>query len=210
MGRKPAFDRDAVLFAAANAFRKHGYRDVSIADLAQATGIVAGSIYNAFGDKAALFRAALHAYVHGFVAQRLQRHAGGDATLEDLEQLFLSVLEAPLDDGFGCLVNNSIIEFGREDGIASADIDETLAMVREAIGRVLDRELGPAAPPGAVLQLFVLYHGILTLARSHVEAAELKKAVQSAFAPLKALRKGPAPSATRSTESHNRKETGRC
>ena len=59
MGRTRTFDRDAVLFAAANAFRRRGYRDVSIAELEKATGLVSGSIYNAFGDKAGLFRASV-------------------------------------------------------------------------------------------------------------------------------------------------------
>src|SRR5690242_9520110 len=101
MGRTRTFDRDAVLFAAANAFRQRGFRDVSITELEKATGLVSGSIYNAFGDKAGLFRAALHHYVRGFVKQRLDAFAGESATLEDLEGLILSTLEPPLSDGFG-------------------------------------------------------------------------------------------------------------
>lgn len=190
MGRTRTFDRDAVLFAAANAFRQRGFRDVSIAELEKATGLVSGSIYNAFGDKAGLFRAALHQYVRGFVKQRLDAFAGESATLEDLEGLILSTLEPPLSDGFGCLVTNSIVEFGREEGLASADIADTLAMTETAIGEVLARELGPAVPEAAALHLMTLYHGVLTLSRSRVPTTAMAGMVRAEFARLKALRDG--------------------
>lgn len=188
MGRTRTFDRDAVLFAAANAFRQHGYRDVSIAELEKATGLVSGSIYNAFGDKAGLFRAALNHYVHGFVKQRLDAFAGEGARLEDLERLILTTLEPPLSDGFGCLVTNSIVEFGREESLASADIADTLAMTEKAISEVLARELGPAASPAAALHLMTLYHGVLTLSRSRVPMDAMAEMVRAEFDRLKELR----------------------
>jgi TetR/AcrR family transcriptional regulator, transcriptional repressor for nem operon len=188
MGRTRTFNSDTVLFAAANAFRQRGYRDVSIAELEKATGLVSGSIYNAFGDKAGLFRAALHHYVHGFVRQRLAAFAGEHAKLEDLERLFLSVLEPPFADGYGCLVTNSIVEFGRDEGIASADIAATLAAVREAVGSVLKRELGPDAAEPETTHLLILYHGILTLSRSRTPFDEMAEAVKAEFGRLKQLR----------------------
>lgn len=188
MGRARTFDADAVLWAAANAFRKRGYRDVSITELEKATGLVSGSIYNAFGDKAGLFRAALHHYVHGFVEGRLAAFAGGTARLEDLERLFLSALEPPLADGFGCLVNNSIIEFGSADGIASADIEDTLVMVRNAIAGVLKREFGSPASNADTMRLVVLYHGILTLSRGRTPPNEMTDVVRDEFNRLKTLR----------------------
>lgn len=191
MGRKRTFDRGTVLVAAANAFRQRGYRDVSITELEKATGLVSGSIYNAFGDKAGLFRAALHHYVHGFVKHRLETFAGDGATLEALENLFLSVLEPPLSDGFGCLVTNSIVEFGREDSLASADIAATLEMVEQAINGVLARQLGSSAPKSATMHLLTLYHGILTLSRSRTPLDAMAEMVRAEFGRLRELRDGP-------------------
>jgi TetR/AcrR family transcriptional repressor of nem operon len=188
MGRTRAFDSDTVLAAAANVFRQRGYRDVSIMELEKVTGLVSGSIYNAFGDKAGLFKAALHHYVHGFVRQRVAAFAGEDAKLEDLERLFLSALEPPLADGHGCLVTNSIIEFGRTGGIASADIADTLVMVREGIGNVLKRELGSEASKPETMHLIILYHGILTLSRSRTPFDEMAEVVKAEFGRLKELR----------------------
>ena len=188
MGRTRAFDTDAVLWAAANVFRQRGYRDVSITELEKATGLVSGSIYNAFGDKAGLFKAALHHYVHGFVEERLAAFAGKEAKLEDLEQLFLSTLEPPLADGYGCLVNNSIIEFGSADGIASADIADTLSMVREAIDNVLERAFGSPVTKAETMRLVILYHGILTLSRGRTPFDEMAEVVRAEFDRLKVLR----------------------
>ncbi|MFC0009489.1 TetR/AcrR family transcriptional regulator [Devosia nitrariae] len=188
MARTRAFDSDTVLFAAANAFRQRGYRDVSIGDLEKATGLASGSIYNAFGDKAGLFKAALHQYVHGFVKQRLVVHAGEGAALEDLEGLFITALEPPLADGYGCLVANSIIEFGNAEGIASKHIDETLSMVRHAIDGVLKRELGPQASDAETTHLLVLYLGILTLSRSRTPLEAMAETVRAEFTRLRQLR----------------------
>lgn len=188
MGRTRAFDSNAVLAAAANAFRQRGYRDVSIMELEKVTGLASGSIYNAYGDKAGLFRAALAHYVHGFVRRRLDAFAGEGARLEDLERLFLSVLEPPLADGYGCLVTNSIVEFGRDEGVASADIADTLAMVRAAIDGVLSHELGAAASASEAMRLVILYHGILTLSRSPTPVEDMAEAVRAEFGRLRQLR----------------------
>jgi AcrR family transcriptional regulator len=188
MGRTRAFDSDAVLAAAGNLFRQRGYKDVSIMELEKVTGLVSGSIYNAFGDKAGLFKAALHHYVHGFVRQRLGAFAGENAKLEDLERLFLSILEPPLADGHGCLVTNSIIEFGSNGGIASADIADALAMVREGIGDVLKRELGSETSASQTMHLLVLYQGVLALSRSQTPFAEMAEVVKAEFGRLKDLR----------------------
>jgi AcrR family transcriptional regulator len=188
MGRTRAFDHDAVLLAAANVFRQRGYKDASIVELEKVTGLVSGSIYNAFGDKAGFFKAALRRYVQGFVRQRLESFAGADAKLEDLERFFLSVLEPPLADGYGCLINNSIIEFGSAGDLAAADIAETLALVREGIGNVLSRELGPETSDATTTHLLILYHGILTLSRSHTPFDAMTEAVKAEFRRLKQLR----------------------
>lgn len=188
MGRTRTFDSDTVLANAGNVFRQRGYKDVSIKELEEATGLVSGSIYNAFGDKAGLFKAALHHYVQGFVRQRVDAFAGDQAKLEDLEQLYLSVLEPPLADGYGCLVTNSIIEFGTAGDLASADIAYTLAIVREGIDAVLKRELGAKVPASETMHLIVLYHGILALSRSRTSLDEMAAVVRAEFGRLKELR----------------------
>lgn len=188
MARTREFDRDTVLLSAANLFRQRGYRNVSISDLEKSTGLVSGSIYNAFGDKAGLFRAALAHYVDSFVRQRLNTFASATARLEDLEGLYLSVLEMPLADGHGCLVTNSIVEFGREAGVASEGLGEALELVRKGVACVIERELGAEAARSETTRLIVLYHGILALSRSTTSFAEMADMVRAEFSRLRDLR----------------------
>jgi AcrR family transcriptional regulator len=64
-GRPRAFDEEEVLDIAMRLFWEHGYDGTSMSDLTQAMGINRRSIYAAFGNKAALFTAALEHYVAG-------------------------------------------------------------------------------------------------------------------------------------------------
>ena len=194
MARTRTFDSDTVLMAAANLFRQRGYRNVSIPDLEKATGLVSGSIYNAFGDKAGLFQAALRQYIKGFVAPRLDNFAGQGARLEDLEQLYLSVLETELADGNGCLVTNSIIEFGSADPLTRDDLAQTLDLVRDSIRGVLARELPAAEVPAATMRLVILYHGVLALSRSVTPMADMAAAIRAEFTALRDKRDLPSPS----------------
>jgi AcrR family transcriptional regulator len=62
-GRPIGFDKDAALEAAMLLFWERGYEGTSMADLTQTMGLNPSSIYAAFGDKHALFSAAVKRYM---------------------------------------------------------------------------------------------------------------------------------------------------
>ena len=68
IGRPREFDLDNALDRALLLFWRNGYEGASIADLTEAMGINAPSLYAAFGNKEGLFRKAVDRYV--------ERHAG--------------------------------------------------------------------------------------------------------------------------------------
>ena len=49
------FDEDALLEAALNTFWQNGFTATSMIDVAEATGVQRGSLYNAYGDKRGIF-----------------------------------------------------------------------------------------------------------------------------------------------------------
>jgi AcrR family transcriptional regulator len=193
MGRTRSFDEIAVLGAAMHAFRRNGYAAVSIKQLEQATGLTSGSLYNAYGDKDGLFRAAFAYYVDILVVGRLQVHTGPDATLDDLEDYFLSLLRTPLNDGFGCLVTNSAIEFGAAPSIAELSIDKAMRAIVAGMHSVLEREIGKDRAELATSHLLLLSQGVLVLVRAgRAGSGDIEATVRAQFDGLREVRSSSA------------------
>lgn len=159
------------------AFREHGFAGASVRDLEAATGVSAGSLYNAFGDKEGLYRAAFEHYFRLVIDPRL----GAAETLDDLEAAFLALFEPPMTDGFGCLVINGVIEFGTTGHSPAADlIARGLDVTEQSLERILCRELGDAAGHAA-RTLTLIYQGLLVLSRSGRPMDPFIPAVREAF-----------------------------
>src|SRR5262245_36571756 len=73
MARPREFDEEAVLDAAVQCFWVRGYEATSVRDLIEETGITGASLYNAFGDKRALYEKALGHYVDTSISDRIRR-----------------------------------------------------------------------------------------------------------------------------------------
>src|SRR3977135_611968 len=61
------FDEDAALEAALKTFWQNGFAATSMIDVAEATGVQRGSLYNAYGDKERLFLLAFERYAGRFL-----------------------------------------------------------------------------------------------------------------------------------------------
>ncbi len=68
-GRPKVFDREAALDKAMTLFWEHGYEATSLADLVEATGAKAPTLYAEFVNKEGLFRAVLDRYISRFAAR---------------------------------------------------------------------------------------------------------------------------------------------
>ena len=73
MARPRQFDETAALEAAIRCFWSRGYEATSVRDLADAMGITGPSLYNAFGDKRALYLKAIDHYVENGFCDRVRR-----------------------------------------------------------------------------------------------------------------------------------------
>jgi AcrR family transcriptional regulator len=117
-----AFEKSIALF-----WRK-GYADTSMQDLADATGIQRGSLYNAYGGKDALFLRAYEIHVERYLAKA--RQSLGRPTLKaSLSNFFDFIVDWLLEGepARGCLSTKTV--FGGEA------VDEP---IREAVGGLLD------------------------------------------------------------------------
>ncbi|HRP78248.1 MAG TPA: TetR/AcrR family transcriptional regulator [Aquamicrobium sp.] len=188
MARNRSFDEKEVLGRAMHAFRRHGYARISIRQLEEATGLTSGSLYNAYRDKDGLYRAALAHYVDSFVVARLRTHAGPEATLDDLEELFLTLFRPPLTDGFGCMVSNAAMEFGSSGSVADESVARALDLVDASLHAVLAREIGPEAARPVADRLALIYQGILLMTRAGRAGGRHEEAIRDEFRRLKEAR----------------------
>lgn len=187
MARPRTFDEDAVLGAAMHCFRAIGYAGASVKDLEKATGLSSGSLYNAYGDKDGLFRAAFAHYLRTVVIPRMDQFAGSAASLDDLEQLYLSLFEMPYADGFGCLVVNSAVEFGGRPSIAADGVTLGLDAVERAVRATLARNLPAELVETHTQRLMLIYQGLLVASRAGRAGPAVAASIADAFATLHSL-----------------------
>ncbi|WNP33004.1 TetR/AcrR family transcriptional regulator [Enterobacter kobei] len=121
-GRPKTFDRDAALDKAMTLFWQHGYEATSLADLVEATGAKAPTLYAEFTNKEGLFRAVLDRYIARFAAQHDAQLLCEDKPLEQaLRDYFTSVATCftSKDTPAGCfLINTSATLAASSDDIA--------------------------------------------------------------------------------------------
>lgn len=105
MGRPRKFDADAVLTVALRHFWSSGYAAAKIDDICRDAGITKPSLYNAFGDKDALYTAALGHYEKTFQTRVLQALNSANTAEEAIEQYFSQTAAILSDPTFpkGCL-----------------------------------------------------------------------------------------------------------
>jgi AcrR family transcriptional regulator len=136
-GRPLSFDRDRALDAALRLFWERGYDTTSVAELTEAMGITAPSLYAAFGDKRRLFAEATDRYQasYGAFADRaLTEEPTARAAVERLLRDAAVAYVTPRQPR-GCLVISSATNCTP----ASADIREDLRRRRQANLRALQR-----------------------------------------------------------------------
>lgn len=175
-----------MLSGAMQAFRRHGYKGVSVRDLEVATGISVGSLYNAFGDKEALFEAAFTHYNEVVLRGRLNRYAPVEAGIAGLRAAFRSLLHEPDGGSFGCLITNSAVELGGTESPHALVIDAFDVLRRTFAERLTAAPLTGDLPEGvdpepAALQLLALYQGVLVLVRAGYDTTALESMIDAHF-----------------------------
>lgn len=117
MARPREFDEDTVLEAAMQRFWNNGYEATSMRDLANRTGMTTPSLYNAFGDKKAIYGLVLDRYLRQTLETSAAIFGGGDPPLRALERYFDANVDEVLADRLhkGCLVVNTALEVAPHD-----------------------------------------------------------------------------------------------
>jgi TetR/AcrR family transcriptional repressor of nem operon len=172
-------------------FWSHGYASTSPAQLAEATGVGKGSLYNAFGSKRHLFDLALARYgqLGAELAGEFLSRPG--TTKECIGAYLRETVDSDIDQPVrrGCLAVNTAAELGGHD----PGITRTLRAIEERITGVLaarieqgrrDGDINPDTDARATAEFLLnTSAGLRILAKTH-EAAELHRIIDIALSTL--------------------------
>ena len=127
MGRPKKFEPDVAIAQAMETFWTKGYGATSPADLAEATGVAKGSLYNAFGSKRELFGKALDLYDRTGRELTGEFLAKAETAKEGIRAYLRFIVDVDLDGPVrrGCLAANTALELGGRDEDATRVVRRT-------------------------------------------------------------------------------------
>jgi TetR/AcrR family transcriptional regulator, transcriptional repressor for nem operon len=189
MGRPREFDETQVLDAACAAFWTHGYEATSTRDLVKATGLTQPSLYNAFGDKRALFLRVLKHYLDTTLRERIERNERSGSPGTAITAFFGEIVQRSLNDTEkrGCLMVNSALEATPEDEELRAALTAEFEQLRDFFLRCLEAgqrsgEIARTVSADVAAQhLLAVLLGLRVIARVHPEQDWLVGAVSPAL-----------------------------
>jgi TetR/AcrR family transcriptional regulator, transcriptional repressor for nem operon len=191
MGRPRNFEADTVVMRAMEEFWTNGYAETSPAQLAEATGVGKGSLYNTFGSKRQLFEQALARYGQ-MGAERAEEFLSRPGTTRECIGAYLRETvdwDVAQPVRRGCLAANTAAELGARD----PEITRTLRAIEERIIAALaariergrrDGDVRPDIDARATAEFLMNTSGGLRIrVRTH-EAAELYRIIDVALTVL--------------------------
>ena len=210
MARPREFDETAVLDRAVQAFWQHGFDGIAVQDLCTKLRLNPGSLYGAFGDKRALFLAALDRYIDTVSRQAVVRIGGGRSGMDGIRSFFEFLIDAIVSGKrrWGCLVTNAIAEHADRDREVAARTRSQLLRLEDAFAGALARaQAGGEIPQGdhraQAALLVCIVQGMNVLAKSRPNRLTLQRIVEAALAGVAR----PPQGATASRKHHRRRRT---
>jgi TetR/AcrR family transcriptional repressor of nem operon len=128
MVRPRQFDPAEVEEALLSVFWSRGYANTSIEELCDATGLLRGSLYAAYGSKEDMFRAATTRYVADLAAALASDKTGLDGAQHVLETVARLTARDP--ERRGCLILNAIPESHALSAETQAQLQDGLATMQ--------------------------------------------------------------------------------
>ena len=174
------FDEDALLEAALRTFWQSGFAATSMIDVAAATGVQRGSLYNAYGDKEQLFLLAFERYSSRFLDSVRQALSNPDPAVA-LTALFKGIV-ASMSEGVptrGCLTTKTALELPLPGKAIEARvkrlIEDLTALIRDALSTPAARPQ-LSCDPGVAADLVVTFtRGLAVMERAFHDPRHLEK-----------------------------------
>lgn len=167
-----------------------GYAATSVRDLGEAMGLGQASVYNAFGDKRALFIQCLDRYLDANMRARIIRVEKSLPPREAIETFLTEIVERSLESRLGCLLANAALEVAPHDQeiaeVVADRMGELDAFFRRCvIAGQTDGSISKDADPADTARLLLTtVMGLRVLARGYPKRAVLEGAVRQTLSVL--------------------------
>ncbi|MGB5327008.1 MAG: TetR/AcrR family transcriptional regulator [Gammaproteobacteria bacterium] len=174
MARPRQFEEIQVIEKLMKVFWDKGYEATSMQDLVAASGLLKGSLYGAFGDKQALYLAALKHYDRTRIQAGIDLLNGEGSARQKIARLFDNVIESTKRGDFagGCLLCNASVEMAVTDKQVKSEVKTTIRRLKVAIMEALQAQT-ENEEQAASLAAFIIsaYFGTRVLAKAGAPAA---------------------------------------
>lgn len=185
MARTKEFDKEQVLKKAMDLFWAKGYNATSMQDLVDGLGISRSSMYDTFGDKEALFCAALSSYKTHQSASICDAFNKISSPLQAIKAIFGGVITQSVnDENKGCFLVNSATELSTNNekvkDLVCQNTDEVVHTLAEGIRK--GQEMGEIKTTADAQQLAYFVYNNMTGVQVGLRAGLDKKALSDVIA----------------------------
>jgi TetR/AcrR family transcriptional repressor of nem operon len=177
------FDEDAMLEVALKTFWQHGFAATSMIDVAEATGVQRGSLYNAYGDKEQLFLLAYERYAGRFLDSVRKTVSNPDPAVA-LTALFKETIDNMIEGApsRGCFTTRTALDLPLAGEAIEARVKQLIedftAVIRDALSTPAARRK-LSCDPGAAADLVVTFtRGLAVMERAFHDPRHLEKMAQ--------------------------------
>ena len=182
------FDEQEVIALALDVFWRKGLNDATMQDLAAATGVQRGSLYNAYGDKEAIFLRAFDQYARDFLESVAKLLAEGDVA-ERLTKFFDSAI-VNMTGGSpprGCLTTRTALNAGISSEVVRERVQDLLGRLEQAVSKAISSAPGgrPAAEANRLARVVVTFtRGLAVMESAGYSRKQLKESASTFVAAL--------------------------
>jgi len=173
------FDEQEVIALALDVFWQKGLHDATMQDLAAATGVQRGSLYNAYGDKEAIFLRAFDRYAADFLASVGNLVADGDVGTR--LKNFLDSAIVNMTGGSpprGCLTTRAALNAGISSEAVRARVQDLLGRLEHVVSKaIVSAPNGrPAAEANRLARMIVTFsRGSAVMERAGYSRKQLRE-----------------------------------
>ena len=156
------FDEQEVIAIALDVFWQKGLHEATMQDLAAATGVQRGSLYNAYGDKEAIFLRAFDRYAEEFLEAAGKALVEGNATAR--LKNFMDMIVVNMTGGSpprGCLTTRTALNAG----IASETVRQRVQVLLGRLEQLVSKAISSAADGWSVAEANRVARVIVTFTR---------------------------------------------